>query len=129
MYYESAPVRFMTNSTSVLDAGGAGPKGSFFAGWISKALKKSHLSQADLARQMTLMCERSINRVAINELVNGPRRLLADEMLAIAEITGQPLPRLPSGGAAIQSQPAASTLQRDPSPANADEVPTTGPLT
>jgi hypothetical protein len=55
------------------------------------------VSQSRLAAEMTKALARSIDRAAVNKMMKGPRRtggrdLAADEMLAISQITGYPLP-------------------------------------
>ena len=65
---------------------------------LVEALKFAGISQADLARQLTDKLGRSIDRAAVNKMVlthpkkgQKPRKISADEMLAIEEITGFPL--------------------------------------
>ncbi len=67
------------------------PSGMFEI-WIREALKKSGLTQAELARQVSDRIGSKLDRAQVNKLAKGTRTLLADEMLAIAEIAGHPLP-------------------------------------
>lgn len=69
------------------------------AKWLSDALEKSGMGQAELARELTRRLKREIDRAAVNKmLVIDPtgkrkqRKIAADEMLAIEEITGYPAP-------------------------------------
>jgi transcriptional regulator with XRE-family HTH domain len=69
-----------------------------FAKWIETALHRAGMTQAELGRRLSARLRdldnqpRSIDRAAVNKLTKGRRFLMADELLAIAEITGQPLP-------------------------------------
>ena len=60
------------------------------ATWLKEALAFSGLSGAELARRMTARLGRSIDRAAVQkmQLDAKPRRIKADEMIAISEITG-----------------------------------------
>lgn len=61
--------------------------------WLDAALKHREMSQAELARQLTLALSRSIPRSAVNKMVLGEREISGAEMLAIAQILGVPSPR------------------------------------
>ena len=63
--------------------------------WLTQALKKSRISQAELARQLTIALKRSIDRAAVNKMVSGKRDISADEMIEIAKITAYPFPMEP----------------------------------
>ena len=63
--------------------------------WITQALKKSRISQAELARLLTISLKRSIDRAAVNKMVKGKRDISADEMIEIAKITEYPFPAEP----------------------------------
>ncbi|GHE82047.1 hypothetical protein GCM10019059_44740 [Camelimonas fluminis] len=72
---------------------------SMLALWLKDALKHSGLSQVRLAAELTEKLGRSIDRAAVNKMLLTspklkvkPRKISADEMLAIEEITGYPLP-------------------------------------
>lgn len=54
--------------------------------WLSAALARNGVSQAELARQLSDVLSRSIPRSAVNKMVLGSRAISADEMLAIARI-------------------------------------------
>ncbi len=61
--------------------------------WVRKALQHSGMKQAELARRMTDLLGRSIDRAAVNKMtIPGGRHLAADEMIAIGKITDFPLP-------------------------------------
>lgn len=60
--------------------------------WLQSALSSSGLSQAELAKRLTTALGRSVDRAAVNKMVGGERRILADEMLEIARICDFPLP-------------------------------------
>ncbi|MEW6438480.1 MAG: XRE family transcriptional regulator [Pseudomonadota bacterium] len=63
--------------------------------WVRKALQHSGMKQAELARRMTDLLGRSIDRAAVNKMtIPGGRNLAADEMIAIGKITDFPLPNL-----------------------------------
>ena len=52
--------------------------------WVAKALADSGAGQAEIARRLTEMLGRSIDRAAVNKMVRGGRAVAADEMLAIS---------------------------------------------
>lgn len=60
--------------------------------WLEGALKRGGISQAELARQLTRSLGRSIDRAAVNKMLSGDRKIDANEMLMIAELTGEPPP-------------------------------------
>ncbi len=60
--------------------------------WVLEAIKRSGVSQAELARRLTDKLGRSVDRAAVNKMVKGQRDVAADEMLAIADVTGFPVP-------------------------------------
>lgn len=60
--------------------------------WVVEAIKKSGISQAELSRRLTVDLRRELDRAAVNKMVAGERRVLADEMLAIERITGLAVP-------------------------------------
>lgn len=65
------------------------------ASWLSDALDHARMSQAELARQLEERLRRRFDRAAVNKMLateGKPRSVHADEMLAIASITGYPLP-------------------------------------
>lgn len=82
--------------------------------WIKDALKHWGGSQSDLARELTQLLGRSIDRAAVNKMLKGPRSsggrdLAADEMLGISKITSYPLPGVsivgPTGAQTSEFQP------------------------
>jgi hypothetical protein len=65
------------------------------AKWAREALDHAGISQAELARELTKVLRRSIDRAAVNKmLISKPKKgqkardISADEMIAIQEITG-----------------------------------------
>jgi phage repressor protein C with HTH and peptisase S24 domain len=60
--------------------------------WLRRALESSKTSQAALARQLTATLGRSIDRAAVNKMVNGGRSIAADELKVIEQITGYESP-------------------------------------
>lgn len=60
--------------------------------WVKDAIKHSGLSQAELARRLTEQLKRAIDRAAVNKMTKGTRAVAGDEMIAIEEITGYPVP-------------------------------------
>lgn len=59
--------------------------------WLIAALESSGVSQSDLAKKLTAMLGKSIDRAAVNKMTKNARTIEAREMLAIAEITGAKL--------------------------------------
>lgn len=60
--------------------------------WLKSALDHAHIGQAPLSRKLTAEIGRNIDRAAVNKMVKGGRGISADELLAIAKITGYPAP-------------------------------------
>lgn len=65
------------------------------ADWLRGALESADISGAELARRLTRRLGRSIDRAAVNKMMmtratarTKPRDISAEEMMAIAEITG-----------------------------------------
>jgi SOS-response transcriptional repressor LexA len=63
-----------------------------FDEWVKSAIEFGDISQAELSRRLSAKLGRSIDRAAVNKLLNGKRALAADEMIATAEMTGFPIP-------------------------------------
>lgn len=61
------------------------------AQWVGRATEKME-SQAELARLLTDRLRRNIDRAAVSKMTKGERDVAADEMLAIEELTGLPVP-------------------------------------
>lgn len=76
------------------------------ARWLNNALTVSALSQTELAKRLTAKLGRSIDRSAVNKMTTGKRAIAADELLAIADITGSPAP-LPGNSVASIEMPVA----------------------
>jgi hypothetical protein len=60
--------------------------------WIENALGASGLTQAELARRLSVELSRSIDRAMINKMIKGTRRVSADEWHGIARVTRFALP-------------------------------------
>lgn len=60
--------------------------------WVREALAVKNMSQAGLARELTIALGRSIDRAAVNKMASNGRQVAADELLAISKITGHPMP-------------------------------------
>lgn len=64
--------------------------------WLAEALEHAGISQAELARRLTIMLRRSIRKTAVNRMLKGPppegQFIGGDELLAIEEITNYPAP-------------------------------------
>lgn len=58
--------------------------------WLKEALRTSGVSGSELARQLTARLGRSIDPAAVSKMQKGIRRIAADEMLLISEITKAP---------------------------------------
>lgn len=74
--------------------------GSMLGDWVRDALQHANMSGAELARRLTDALGRSIDRAAVSKMQitratekTKPRAIAADEMIAISEITGFPLPK------------------------------------
>lgn len=74
--------------------------------WLQKALDSSGISQAALARELSDLLSKSVDRSTINKVVRGRRNLLADEMVGVHQITGYELPE------DIEDRPAPSVGNR-----------------
>lgn len=55
--------------------------------WIQSALKQAGISQAELARRLTSLLGRSIDRAAVNKIIHNKRTITADEWVSIARLT------------------------------------------
>jgi SOS-response transcriptional repressor LexA len=67
------------------------------ADWLRNVLRDKQISQVELARRLTEALGRTIDKAAVNKMtVPGKkgRKIAADELLAILEITGAPPPTL-----------------------------------
>lgn len=60
--------------------------------WVISAIKHANMDQATLARGLTEKLGLNEDRSIVNKLVKGRRQLGADEMLAISDLTGYPIP-------------------------------------
>lgn len=79
--------------------------------WVAKALQHGDMKQAELARLLTERLGRAIDRAAVNKMTlrdEKARKVTADEMLAISEITGYALPGRDDHLAAMAKVPLIS---------------------
>lgn len=60
--------------------------------WLRGLLTKTGTAQAVLGRALTEKLGRNIDRAAVNKMTKGVRKIAADELLAIAEFFGVPVP-------------------------------------
>ncbi len=67
--------------------------------WVREALKHANMSGAELSRRLSERLNRSVDRAAVQKMQmteatgkTKPRQISADELFAIAEITGYPVP-------------------------------------
>lgn len=60
--------------------------------WLNSALTASGMSQAALAEALNGMVPKQVDRSVVNKMALGTRKISAEEMLSICEITGFPLP-------------------------------------
>lgn len=60
--------------------------------WLREALKSAGMTQVALAQHLESMLRRPYYAPTINNMISGFRKISADELLAIAEITGVPAP-------------------------------------
>lgn len=60
--------------------------------WLASALKASGMSQAALAEELNGMVPKQVDRSVVNKMVLGGRKISAEELLSISQITGFPLP-------------------------------------
>lgn len=60
--------------------------------WVNAALSASGLNQAALSDALNTRVSKKIDRSIINKMTLGKRSISAEEMLAISDITGYPLP-------------------------------------
>lgn len=64
-----------------------------FAQWVADAMRfKDSMGQAELARRLQARMPKGFDRSKVNKILLGKRKVSADEMLAIEEITGFPAP-------------------------------------
>jgi transcriptional regulator with XRE-family HTH domain len=59
--------------------------------WVQKALDHAGMTQAELSRALIQAGLRTIDRSAVNKILLGTRKLLAEEMLEISRITDYPI--------------------------------------
>jgi phage repressor protein C with HTH and peptisase S24 domain len=66
---------------------------SMLRDWLRETLQQRGMAQAELARRLTEEVGRSIDRAAVNKMLNGKRGIDAEEALAIERILQTPAPR------------------------------------
>lgn len=57
------------------------------ASWLNRAMTASKIGGSQLSRELTNRLGRSIDPAAVSKMRQGKRRISADELLAISEIT------------------------------------------
>ncbi|MGA7807476.1 LexA family transcriptional regulator [Bradyrhizobium sp.] len=62
------------------------------AQWVEAAMLHAGMSQSDLARRLSERIGGEVDRSKVNKMVLGRRKVSADELFAIEEITGYPAP-------------------------------------
>lgn len=62
------------------------------AQWVEAAIAHAEIDQAELARRLAERLRADFDRSKVNKIVLSRRKVSADEMLAIEEITGFPAP-------------------------------------
>lgn len=68
------------------------------ASWVARALERAGMSRAEAARQLTRKLGRSFDRAAVQKMTkkgSKGRKVAGDELIAISELTGAPLPFKP----------------------------------
>jgi SOS-response transcriptional repressor LexA len=81
--------------------------------WVSQAIEKAELSYAEIGRRMTDRLGRNIDRAAVQKMAIGKRGIDAAEALALAEITGHPLPGYEVRRIPLVSWVSAGKLEED----------------
>ena len=73
--------------------------------WAAAAIDRSGKTQAEVARRMAERLNKAFPRQAMSAVVAGTRDLSGEELIALSEITGHPIPGgAPSrGGSAIDA--------------------------
>lgn len=66
------------------------------AQWLNDALASSGIKQAELARALAARGVIDDNRSIVNKMAKGDREISVEELFAISEITGYPIP-VPGG--------------------------------
>ena len=89
---------FVANPEHAFQNGNRYPA-AMFASWLRSAMDHAKISGAELGRLMTEKLGRSIDRAAVQKMLmekatakTKPRKIAADELVAISEITGYSLP-------------------------------------
>jgi transcriptional regulator with XRE-family HTH domain len=67
-------------------------QGQSLGDWVSQAIKCRGISQTELSRSLQDCGLVTVDKSAVNKLMQGKRKLSADEMLAISAITKFPIP-------------------------------------
>lgn len=71
--------------------------------WARGAIADCRMTQTAVAEELTRLTGRNIDKAAVNKMLLGKRRIAADELVALAEITGERdleaiLPEIKLGG-------------------------------
>jgi phage repressor protein C with HTH and peptisase S24 domain len=94
--------------------------------WLQDALKTTGVSQADLARSLTLSLRRSIDRAAVNKMTKGTRNIAADEMIEIVRFLGVSPPDQTLGPDASKTREVPNAIVGDKLSGTADYIPLYG---
>ncbi|KRR21884.1 LexA family transcriptional regulator [Bradyrhizobium retamae] len=76
------------------------------AQWVEEAMSHAGMSQSDLARRLSDRLRVDFDRSKVNKIVLGKRKVSADELFAIEEITSFPAP------AALRNTPQAERMPK-----------------
>jgi len=89
--------------------------------WLRQVLEYTRTSQAELARRLSEeLSPKKYDRAAVQKMTTGARSISGEEMLAIAQIVGAPVPESLSDLPSIPSRAEAGTE----SPAKVESTPT-----
>lgn len=83
--------------------------------WLKTALEVSGLSQAEVSRRLGDKLNRSYARSMINKMANGQRKISAEELIALSEITGQSIKKR-----SVQTDPRNTTETKSNAPTSHD---------
>jgi len=76
--------------------------------WVEAAMAHSGMGQSDLARALEVRLRTEFDRSKVYKIVSGQRKVSAEEMLAIEEVTNFPAP------AAVRGEPAKAKIVQIP---------------
>lgn len=94
--------------------------------WVKEALAHAKIGQAELARRLSGRLNRSFDRSTVNKIVLGTRKVTADELIAIEELTGYPAPNAEKGPVAAPNAVRAAETVPLPAGGGRRDVPVYG---